>query len=286
MKYEVCSLEGSGKDIIQRVIGAKPSQLLVPPKLKAVKFEVPTPPSDNKYIGLFSSGTTNSPVCIWNKYENLVENAVRSAKAFEVLSSDRLLMMALPWHVAGFSWMLMAEHLSCEYTFLTTQKGEDAVWRKSVQKVNPDYLFTVPAVLNALYGVEWFAQKIAFGGYPLKFENYKKLAPHCEFMYQGYGQTEAGGLISSYKRRSSAIPFDSENLCQGKPIEGVRLECSGTQSNPAPIYITSETAFTENKYNSGDVGYFDESENIYVAGRSIFTAEKSGAEPKDLLDSL
>ena len=285
MEYEITSLQGSGKEIIQRVIEAKASQLLIPPKLEGMKLEIPVPPNDEKYIGLFSSGTTNNPVCIWNKFENLAVNAKRSIKAFEIEQKDRLLMMALPWHVAGFSWMLMAEYLSCDYTFLTTQKGQETEWKEAVQEVNPDYLLTVPAVLEALYGIDWFAKKVAFGGYPLKFKSYQKLALHCDYMFQGYGQTEAGGLISSYKRRSSKTPIEFENLCQGIPIDGLTLECNGTKSNPAPIVITSETAYTNTEYDSGDVGYFDEEGNIYVVGRSIVNSEKLRTVSKDLLSS-
>ncbi len=283
MAFEITLLEGSGKDIIRRVMNAKKSQLLIPPKLKGMDIKIEEPPNDGKYIGLFSSGTTNDPKCIWNSFENLKKNAEYSAKAFGVKSRHLLLMMAMPWHVAGSSWMLMAELLDCEYFFITTKKGEHDFWIKTVQDVEPDYLLTVPAVLRALYDEDWLVPNVAYGGYPIKFEEYEKLSPHCSFMYQGYGQTEAGGLISSYKRRSTVIPFDLENLCQGRPISGVELNCDGTRESPSSIYITSETAFTTETYDSGDVGFKDEEGNIYVMGRSIDSPTTNRSNKKELL---
>lgn len=283
MTYEITSLKGSGKDIIRRVMNSEYSQLLITPKLKGMELNIEEPPSNGKYIGLFSSGTTNDPKCIWNSFENLKKNAEYSAQAFEIESRHHLLMMAMPWHVAGFSWMLMAEQLECEYEFITTQKGEHDLWIKTVQESKPDYLLTVPAVLRALYDEDWFVSNVVYGGYPIKFHEYKMLSPHCSFMYQGYGQTEAGGLISSYKRSSVKTPFELENLCQGRPIKGVELTCKGAKETPEAIYIKSETAYTKEYYDSGDVGFKDEEENIYVMGRSIESGTDSNSSKKELL---
>ena len=54
-------------------------------------------------VGIFSSGTTSTPKCIWNRVDRLVKNGQYSAEAFEVKVSDTLLLMALPWHVAGLT---------------------------------------------------------------------------------------------------------------------------------------------------------------------------------------
>lgn len=277
MSFEVTSLKGSGKDIIQRVMNAQSSQLLIPPKLKGQSLDIDEPPPNGKYIGLFSSGTTSKSKCIWNSFENLKKNAAYSAQAFDIETHHLVLMMAMPWHVAGFSWMLMAEELDCEYFFITTQKGDHDLWLRTVQDIKPDYLLTVPAVLRTLYDEDWFVEHIAYGGYPIKFDEFSKLSPHCSFMYQGYGQTEAGGLISSHKKRSTVLPFNMENFCQGKAIKGAELLCEGNKESHKPIYIKSETAFKNNFYDSGDVGYKDEEGNIYVIGR--FVASDTSIQP-------
>lgn len=268
MDYEITSLKGSAKDIIHRVMDADVSQVLIPETYQGMDPVIQGPPSHDKYIGLFSSGTTGTPKCVWNRYDHLLQNARNSAEAFGVDHNHTILMMALPWHVAGFSWMLMAEQLRCEYRFITTKKGEEELWLQEAQEYSADYLMTVPAVLRGLYENEWFVENVVYGGYPIRFKEYKELSPHCDFMYQGYGQTEAGGLISCYRRRSEDQPQKNEHLCHGKPIRGVGLSCKGSVSQPDSIYIESETAFTGVRYDSGDLGYFDDAGNIYVTGRN------------------
>ncbi len=285
MDFETTSLEGSGKDILRRIRNSKKSQLLLPPKLSGMNLDIPAPPEGGKYIGLFSSGTTSTPKCIWNSLENLEENARYSAKAFEVEPQHLVLLMALPWHVAGLSWMLMCEHIECEYFFITTRKGEHDLWIKTVQDISPDYLFTVPAVIRALYDENWFATNVAYGGYPIKFEEYAKLSSHCSFMYQAYGQTEAGGLISCYKRRSTVVPDEMENFCSGKAIEGVQLTCGGTREHPTPIYIYSKTSSFSQTYDTGDVGFTDSEGNIYIVGRSNQAGSAKAPHKKELLGS-
>ncbi|MGN8224754.1 AMP-binding protein [Gracilimonas sp. BCB1] len=268
MKFKLTDVSKSACDIIDEVMQSPDSQLLIPPKMKGQNPGAEHPESDEKQIGLFSSGTTGSPKEIWNSYENLVRNARFTAEAFGVKPNHRLLMMAAPWHVAGLSWAIMAEELGCEYRFITTKKGEGDQWLKSVQEFEPDFLLTVPAVLRAMYGEDWFVPHIVFGGYSVDEGELQQLNPHCEFTIQGYGQTEAGGLIAAHKRKSTAPVQPYEHFCSGHPIRGVQLKCEGTPENPAPIFIQSETAFTKEEYDSKDVGFRDSHGRLYVLGRA------------------
>lgn len=266
-KFKEIDLSHSGKQIMEQVLAAKESSILIPPRFGTIKPLISQPPDDDLYIGLFSSGSTGTPKCIWNSRSRLLKNARYSASAFEIKSSDRLLMMAAPWHVAGLSWMLMAHETGCLFDFVPTKKDRQSTWLDAVLSSEYDYLFTVPAVLDALYQADWMIPKVAYGGYPIRFADYPKLARHCSTMYQGYGQTEAGGLISCYKRSANEHPKTEEHLCNGFAISGVQLRCEGTTEEPEPVYIRSETAFTEDWYDSGDFGYKDEVGRIYLKQR-------------------
>lgn len=268
MHFSVADLKGSGKHIVQKIIGAETSQLVIPPKLQKKRVDVDPVPGPQKYIGLFSSGTTGQPKCIWNSSQNLIQNGLYTAKAFDLKPNQRMLMMAAPWHVAGLSWAIMAEELGFDYEFLTTQKGEKESWLREIQRVKPDVLLTVPGVLSAIDDEEWFVPKIIFGGYaPIEGE-LEKYASHCKVMIQGYGQTEAGGLITAHTMKSNEARFTNERLCCGFPIEGVKVRCEGTAGDPAPIFVHSKTAFTQEEYHTGDLGYKDESGRLFITGRS------------------
>jgi len=228
-----------------------------------------TKPLDKSYVGIFSSGSTGQAKCIWNRLEHLKLNAMRSAKAFEVQSEHFLVFMALPWHVAGLTWAFMAEELKAEYLFVTTRKGQRALWLQTLQEFTADYLFTVPSVLRQLYTESWFVPNVVYGGQAISAGEYHALATHCSQSYQGYGQTEAGGLISVYKRKSTVLLDTGEERCQGYAIEGAHIECEGTPDSPQPIWLRSETAYVAQKYATGDIGFMDAVGQIYVLDRPV-----------------
>jgi long-subunit acyl-CoA synthetase (AMP-forming) len=266
MDYNFTDLTRSPKEVFNDVIGSSTSQLLIPPNLTKYRIKVAELRSELKSIGLFSSGTTATPKCIWNTFENLKLNAKRTAKAFDIKSSNRILMLAKPWHVAGLSWAIMVENLGCEYEFITTHKGESIKWLEAIHRFKPDYLLTVPPVFRALYNESWEVEHIVTGGIPLAKSDLEPLRKHCKVIYQGYGQTEAGGLISVLKKNIlEKVEIDLHRNC-GTPIEGVELQTKGSAENPLDVYIRSETANNVGFYNSGDVGYLKNG-MIYLSGR-------------------
>jgi len=266
LNYLISNLTQSPKEIVSEILAAGKSQLLIPPQYSKDEIKISELISDKKSIGLFSSGTTAHPKCIWNTFDNLILNAQRSAEIFEIDNNKKLLILAKPWHVAGLSWAIMAEKLGCKYEFITTNRGEDEKWLKVIKEFKPDYLLTVPPVLGALYNASWFVPNIVFGGIPFKYGDFEPLSSHCSNMYQGYGQTEAGGLIACHKLKSSDPIEKDEHLNCGTALKGVELKSDGTILNPANIFIKSETAFTNGWYDSGDLGYMKESE-VHIIGR-------------------
>ncbi len=267
MNYKKNDLSKAPKEIFESVINNCESQLLIPPDYQNQEMTIENPESEKKMIGLFSSGTTAKRKCIWNSFENLKLNALRSATAFNMSSDDRLLIIAKPWHVAGLSWAIMAEELGCDYHFVTSKKGESKLWLKAVREYKPDYLLTVPPVFRSIYDEKWEVENIVTGGIPLKFEDFESLKNHCQKVHQGYGQTEAGGLISVHSFKSDKEPDFSEHLNCGKPIKGVEIKTEGTPDDPDLIFLKSDTAYTSKQYNSGDIGFFKNDE-IHLVGRS------------------
>ena len=168
----------------------------------------------------------------------------------------------------------MADELGCEYEFLATKKGDGEQWMQKIRSVNPDVLLTVPGVISALLNENWVVPKMIFGGYSPKAHDFQRYSGHCDVMIQGYGQTEAGGLISCHKMSSDKEISADEHLCCGSPIKGVEIFCDGSADQPAQIWIRSETAFTTKKYFSGDLGYRDDLGKIYITGRAKQTVKE------------
>ncbi|MDZ7681881.1 MAG: AMP-binding protein [Fodinibius sp.] len=220
-------------------------------------------------LGLFTSATTGAPKCIWNTYNRLVHNARITGREFDLSQRDRLLMMAKPWHVAGLSWVLMAEQRNLNYSFIHTKKGEIERWYRAIKEYRPTYLLTVPTVLRKLFTYEdWQVPNIVFGGAPITSADYGPLAEHCSTIYQGYGQTEAGGLISCKKLSADAeIPKEMVSN-YGSPPDEFELRCRGSKEKPASIWLKSPTAIYGDFYDTGDCGYRADDGSLVLKGRA------------------
>lgn len=267
--YKLANTSLKPKELFRRIRTSSDAYLLLPPGIAEEEAQITKVPGHlQKVIGLFSSGTTGTPKCIWNSYFKLEKNAALSAEEFEIQSNDRILMMAKPWHVAGLSWALMAEQVRCEYKFITTEKGDDTRWFKAVKNYNPTYLLTVPAVLRSLYEQgRWFVPKIVYVGSAIEQWDYNHLKKHSEKLYQGYGQTEAGGLISCHRVDLSGNISETEHHCYGKPPARINVKCEGTAAKPDSIFIKSPTAIYPDFYDTGDEGYIDSEERMHLLQR-------------------
>ncbi|HKK25186.1 MAG TPA: AMP-binding protein [Gracilimonas sp.] len=267
MIYKSLKVSGKPKSLVKEMIKIKESCLIVPPYYKDKDPEIEEIEVTEKYIGLFSSGTTGRPKCIWNSFDNLLCNAKHTLTAFEIEAGQKLLILAAPWHVAGLSWALMAEKFGYDYVFIATKKGDEKKWHDTIQQFRPDVLLTVPSVLRGLDEFEWFVPKIIYGGTLLEPQELLFYSNRCKNIFQGYGQTEAGGLITAHKFKDLAIEIDDKHRCCGKPINGVEISCEGTRKTPGPIYVRSITAYTNDFYQTGDLGYKDENGDLFIQGR-------------------
>lgn len=265
--YRELNITDEPKSLVREVMESKDSCLIVPPYYRDKDPEINDIGGETKYIGLFSSGTTGRPKCIWNTYSNLLKNAQNTLSAFEIERGQKLLLLASPWHVAGLSWALMAEYFENDYNFIATKKGDAMKWFDVIQQFKPDVLLTVPAVLRKLQDFEWNVPKIIYGGTPLEPKELKPISERCTDLFQGYGQTEAGGLISSHKFRDIPDRVKSEHRCCGQPINGVEVSCNGAIKAPEPILVRSNTAYKQEFYKTGDLGYKDKHGNLYISKR-------------------
>ncbi len=257
------------KEIVGDILNSEKSILAIPPRFEEAEVTILPPPSNSeKYIGLFSSGSTGEPKCLWNKQSNLNVNAEISVKAFSIQRNDRLLILASPWHVAGLSWAAMAEVAGSSWEIVTPYVKNSAQWIDIIKNFNPTLLLTVPSVLRYLAEYDnWFVPRIAFGGASLDQGDYELLKGHCDSVIQAYGQTEAGGLISLSERKlSDANPkIDFNDV--GKAPSEFEITCLGTMEKPDTVFLTSSSSVSDEKYDTGDLGFFDENGNLHLTGR-------------------
>jgi len=270
-QFIVVDTNESAEDIVIKVMHNRHDQLLLSPRFKYPIDDI-SPPDNPKSraIGLFSSGTTGGAKCIWNSYNNLLSNALITREMLNITEYQSLLIIASPWHVAGLTWAMMAETGNNIYHILSPRKKEALHWPKLIKNIEPDYLFTVPSIIRLMYDKQnWFVPNIICGGEPLRPSDYPKLRQHGQTLYQAYGQTEAGGLISVHRRdlhRSSGL---YECQCCGYPAPNFKLRCEGTSEAPASIYLKSPCSIYSGWYDTGDLGFMDSLNRIYISGRNV-----------------
>lgn len=268
MMYNRLQFSEDVEEWFQQILHSNGNLLLCPRDHTLAHCNSPEKGENNRQLGLFTSATTGDPKCIWNSVDNLLQNARITSREFEISSSDRLLMMAKPWHVAGLSWVLMAEDIGVSYSFLLTRSGEGEQWYKAIREYQPSHIMTVPQVLRTLFEYDdWFVPNIIYGGASIYENDYKLLSHHTKYCYQGYGQTEAGGLISCQKIIMDGQRRRNISHCYGKPPSEFSIHCEGTPDHPEPIWLKSPTAIYDNYYDTGDLGYMDHSDDLYLIGR-------------------
>ena len=266
----IATSDREAKYIIEDIREAKNHVLLIPPRFDPGQLEITSPPGNEEvYVGLFTSGSTGSPKLIWNRRSAIVENGRISQSLYDISPQMELLIIASPWHVAGLSWALMAEEAGNNYQITVPRIEKVSEWNELIHSMQPDMLLTVPSVLRYLYGYsDWFVPRIAYGGASLLSEDYEKLAPHGHMLYQGYGQTEAGGVISAHKRSLLDEPDMNEAACVGVPPSPISVSCRGFRENPEPVSVQSPTAVYKGWYDTGDRGFMDEAGKLYLKGRN------------------
>jgi len=265
MQYQTITFDGDTEHWFSEILDSNDDLLLQP--RTGITPENPSK-SSHRQIGLYTSASTGQAKCVWNSTNHLKENARITAREFQISRDDRLLMLAKPWHVAGLSWVLMADYVGTNYKFIATKSGEDDRWYEMIQEYDPTCLLTVPAVLRSLFSYsDWFVPRIIFGGSPISHEDYKPLLGHCTSLIQGYGQTEAGGLISCYSMDMKSNISEETCYCYGHWPNEFDIDCEGTPEQPAPILLNSPTSIHEGYYDTGDQGYLSKEGMLYLVGR-------------------
>lgn len=252
---------------IDRLMADSGSALLVPPRFEEIADElIPEIVPDNA-LGFFSSGTSGLPKVHFISREKLHANAACSAPAFGLSSYDRVLILASPWHIAGFTWFAAARQAGASVSIHTPFLDAVSSFAGLIEREKPTVLFAVPTVLHALLKEKLpVIPHIAVGGAPVPVEDFPAVQDICLRFSQAYGQSEAGGLLS-------VASIASEHLssaffrCVGNAPSGVEILCSGTPGDAQPVFAKSVSAVSDTTYDTGDLGWFDSAGRLFIIGR-------------------
>jgi len=274
------------------------------------KLNLPKP-SDTALI-LLTSGSTGRPKLVPLTHRNVCTSARDVSVSLNLSSNDRCLSMWELFHIGGLVDMLLAPLHSGRSIIATSGFSSMAFFSYS-EEFSPTWFQGVPttffelvryADLNSIRKIvpqQRFVRSVAA---PLSIE----MARHITDLFDApvittFGMTEAGPLITSTSLTPSNNPAGSLGKSCGTKIatvdskwnflglgeEGeiiVRGEnvFSGYENDP----IANENIFHKDWFRTGDIGYLDQQNNLFLTGRVKEQINRGGEKinPREVDEAL
>ena len=258
------------------------------------------PLPDDRAAILLTSGSTAQPKAITLTHRNLTSSALSVKKSLGLTQNDRCLTMWEQHHIGGLVDLLLAP-LSAGgcvinggsfvlHTALSLLKSEKPTWMQFVPTTLSETINEVRRAGKGPPAASLRFMRCVAAPLPDMLWDSAQSALGCPLVFT-YGLTEAGPLVSS----TSVVANSRKSGSSGKPVSvEVRVLASdGTVAPPdsvGEIVIRGESVFTGyigssgevvfpsegSFYRTGDLGYLDESGELFIVGREKFLISRGG----------
>ena len=253
---------------------------------------------------IFTMGTTVDARGAMISHRGFIANVVAVSKALPPEDTDRFLSVLPLYHALGFSCnFLMSIYAGTTITYTNSLRPTSilAIMRETKTTV----LIGVPRLFQLLYDTikRYVVQSpeameapldpetveeiqaalgghirvLVSGGAALPDEVYDRFTEFGLTIYQGYGMTEASPVLSVNPHHRS------KRGTVGPAVEGVQLQVINPDENGVGEIVASSPSLMQGYYRNqvmteqvirdgllytGDLGYFDEDDYLYLTGRS------------------
>lgn len=236
-------------------------------------------------VMLGTSGSTSTPKRVMLSDENMIENAIGIIQSLKYTESERFLCLLPLTFASGNTSQLIVSLLLSSTLYIYNGPMHPKFIFDAVKKYGITTTTIVPSILKILlltdkdYSNECETLKtVCFGGGPTDSVTIQKLIKHPlrNKFVQMYGQTEASTRISHlHYARNHEKPFSVGQplfniMVQIKPIEqGSKIgEILVKGPNVMVGYYKEESSTISNGWlETGDIGYIDSNDFIYITGR-------------------
>lgn len=237
-------------------------------------------------VMLGTSGSTSTPKRVMLSDENMIENALGIIHSLKYKENNERFLCLLPLTFAsGNTSQLITSLLLSSTLYIYNGPMHPRLIFDAVKKYGITTTTIVPSILKILlssdkdYSNECTTLKtVCFGGGPTDSATIQKLLAHPmrDKFVQMYGQTEASTRISHLHYNENADkPFSVGQplfnvLTQVKPAEqdGTFGEILVKGPNVMVGYYKEESSPIKNGWlETGDIGYIDSNDFIYITGR-------------------
>lgn len=246
---------------------------------------------DREALILFSSGTTGKSKGVIHSYYNIQKNAEMIIEYMRPLADDRIFIVKSLAHSSTVvGELLVALKTNTSFMLGKTTQHMGSLWKSIISNkitilcLNPTLLHMLcQYLLHIVPDISSCnVKKIYTSGAVLNKEDVEQIKLILNFtkIFNVYGLTEAGPRVSAQIEEE---PLGSV----GKPIGDVKVIVTDEKGKPLQAgqkgiinvntrclfrgYVSSDSVEREAVYNdwlnTGDIGYFDSHDNLYVIGR-------------------
>ncbi|WP_415383202.1 class I adenylate-forming enzyme family protein [Halosimplex sp. TS25] len=241
-------------------------------------------PLDAERVVMFTSGTSGEPKGVRLTRGNLVASAVGSAHRLGVDPGDRWLVCLPMYHMGGLA-PLVRSTLYGTTTVIQREFDADATARV-LDEFDISGVSLVPTMLTRLLDDGWTPSDslrfVLLGGAPASRDLIERCADRDVPAYPTYGMTETASQVATATPEEARSHPDTV----GRPLRNTSVTTVDTDGSTAdsdepgelvvagptvtPGYLDDEqtaAAFGDRGFHTGDLGYADEADRLWIVGR-------------------
>ena len=280
---------------------------------------------DDITILMYTAGTTGQPKGVPLTHNSFSTYVLGNVTPVDPEIEETNLLTVPLYHVAGIQAVMAAIYGG--RTLAIMRQFEVKEWMKMVQEEKANRAMLVPAMLKRIIDEPDFdkydlssLKVITYGAAPMPFEVIKKaieVFPSVMFI-NAFGQTETASTITALGPEDHVITGSDEEKAKklkrlqssiGRPMEDVQIKIVNEHGKEVPTgevgeilakgprvmsgywkdaEKTAKALTADGWLRTGDKGYMDEEEYIYLAGRGDDMIIRAGENisPEEVEDAL
>jgi acyl-CoA synthetase (AMP-forming)/AMP-acid ligase II len=283
--------------------------------LTGASEEEPSPNADDDdtIVLMFTAGTTGFPKGVMLTHNSFSSYILNNVEPPDLEVAEKNILTVPLYHIAGLQAVMASVYGG--RTLVVQRQFEPKEWMELVQRERVDRAMMVPTMLKQLMDHKEFQdydlsslQVITYGAAPMPLEVIRRALvtfPKCRFI-NAFGQTETASTITMLPPEDHVIPagLSPEEEARrikrlssiGRPLSDVEVRVVDENGNDVPTgevgevvargprlmkgYWKQDEATSQTMRGgwlyTGDLGYMDEEQYIYLSGRAKDFIKRGG----------